>query len=437
MRDILITLFILGTIPYIFKRPYIGLLVYSWISYMNPHRLTWGFAHDLPFAALIVAVTLLSIVINKNELKKLPMDYSIIYIWLAWALWMNVAGVFAISIDPEYTKSEWIRAIKIQFVAFLSIMLLQSQKKVILLIWVIVISIGYYSVKGGIFTLLTAGGHIVFGPPDTFITGNNELAIATIMMIPLIWYLYQYNSNKYIKWALLFGLIFSVLTVIASYSRGALLAAAVVGLFFIIRSNRRLLILPLVLIMAVGIYSFMPDKYWDRMNTIQTYDEDASALGRINAWYFAFNIAKARPLVAGGFGAFDSQLFLVYAPEPDDFHDAHSIYFEVLGEQGFVGLALFLALGAMSLRMANKTRKKIKNIDEYKWAYDLLSMVYISILAYSVGGAFLGLAYFDLYYHLIGIVVLVKIIVEREQRKSEREGCSAGTNHTDKRTLKP
>ncbi len=81
------------------------------------------------------------------------------------------------------------------------------------------------------------------------------------------------------------------------------------------------------------------------MWTIRDYQEDSSSMGRINAWHFAANLAADRPVVGGGFQVFTPELFQKYAPNPTDFHDAHSIYFESLAEQGYVGLALFVLIG--------------------------------------------------------------------------------------------
>ena len=135
-------------------------------------------------------------------------------------------------------------------------------------------------------------------------------------------------------------------------------------------------------------------------------------MGRINAWWFAYEVALDRPLVGGGFRTFTRDLFVQYAPAPFDWHDAHSIYFEVLGEQGFVGLALFLMLGFMSLRLGTWIIRHARNHPDLRWATDLGAMLQVSLIGYAVGGAFLGLAYFDLYYHLVVLIILVKKQVE-------------------------
>jgi probable O-glycosylation ligase (exosortase A-associated) len=158
----------------------------------------------------------------------------------------------------------------------------------------------------------------------------------------------------------------------------------------------------------------MPDEFYERMDTIKTYNQDASAMGRINAWTFAWNLALDRPIVGGGFNTFDPELFKQYAPNPLDFHDAHSIYFEMLAEHGFVGLGLFIALFVAAFRNAGWLRRQAQDRPDLRWAGDLGSMVQVCIAGYAVGGAFLGLAYFDLPYHFVAFVVLARLFVERE-----------------------
>lgn len=121
----------------------------------------------------------------------------------------------------------------------------------------------------------------------------------------------------------------------------------------------------------------------------------------------------------GGFESFTAENYLRFAPNLYDpvtgkFQDAHSIYFEVLGEHGFIGLLAFLMLFFLAWRAANKIIKLTKSSAEQKWAHDLATMIQVSIVGYGVGGAFLGLAYFDLFYHLVVILALVLRIIEAQ-----------------------
>ena len=159
---------------------------------------------------------------------------------------------------------------------------------------------------------------------------------------------------------------------------------------------------------------YVPEKWYTRMGTITTYEQDASAMGRINAWHFAWNVASDRPFTGGGFQTFSPELFEIYAPNPDQYADAHSIYFEMLGEQGFIALGLFMALLTSCFLSLRKVKKDFKDVPSGDWLCNYSDMLQVSLIAYMVGGAFLGRAYFDLFYHLVCTIVVLKVLAKRE-----------------------
>jgi probable O-glycosylation ligase (exosortase A-associated) len=377
---------------------------------MNPHRLAYGFAHDFPVAALVGATVLASLLFTK-EPRRIPLT-PLTIVWIAFVAWMCLTTLFALVPDDAYDA--WNRMIKIQLFAFITLMLVTSRERLNGLVFVIAASLGFYGLKGGVFTVLTGGNLMVWGPPGSFIEGNNELALALVMIVPLLYYLQGITQRRWLKLGYWGVMAFSVLSILGSYSRGAFLATAAIVLFFVLKSNRKFLFAILFVITLPLALNFMPQEWHERMESIGEYHEDESALGRINAWWFAFNLAKDRPLVGGGFDTFDKDLFVKYAPEPNAFHDAHSIYFEVLGEHGFVGLALFLAIGVLALRNGTWIIRHTRDRPGLRWARDLAAMTQVSLIGYAVGGAFLGLAYFDLYYHLVGVLVMTRWLVARE-----------------------
>ncbi len=410
IRDFIVLAIILGSVPYILKRPHVGILMWAWVSYMNPHRLTWGFAHDFPVAAIVGGTFLVSLIISK-EPKKLPWS-PILYVWFTFIFWMNVTTVFALT--PDWAYREWNRAMKIQLMAILTLMVMRSRERINALVWVIALSIGFFGIKGGLFAIRTGGQFSVVGPPESFIAGNNEIGFALVMVLPLMRYLQMQLKKRWQVMAMGFIMLLCGLSILSTYSRGALLALAAMLGFLVWRSRKRGLMILVGILAIPAMLAFMPAQWSDRMNTIKTYQEDGSAMGRINAWWFAYNLVLDRPVVGGGFGAFTPELFYRYAPVPEDVHDAHSIYFEVLGEQGFVGLALFLTLGLMAFFSCRWIIQQTQRREKLRWAYDLGSMLQASLIGYGVGGAFLGLAYFDLPYHLIGLAILTKLFVARE-----------------------
>lgn len=418
MRDILITLIVFGALPYIFKKPYIGALMWVWISVMNPHTQGWGFATTFPFAAIIAGATLVSLFFSR-EAKNLPQT-SVLWVFLAFVLWMNVTTLFAY--HPELVYDQWNKVMKIMLMTFVTFMLIKKKEHVQLLIWVIVFSIGYYGIKGGIFTIRGGAEDRVWGPAATFIEGNNEVALAFIMTIPLMHYLQTISQNAWVRHGMTIAMLLTAVSAFGSHSRGAFVAITCMGVFLWLKSRQKLRLGLLMILTVPVLVLSMPEKWTERMDTINSYEEDASVRGRFNAWEMAYNLAKDRPLTGGGFEVTTRELFNLYAPDILDLpRAAHSIYFQALGEHGFVGLGLYLLLGLVTWNTGTWIIRKTRNLEESKWAYNLATMIQVSLIGFATGGAFLSLLYFDVPYYLMTAMVAVRVLVEKELKEKAGE----------------
>ncbi|RRQ22836.1 putative O-glycosylation ligase, exosortase A system-associated [Thiohalobacter thiocyanaticus] len=433
IRDIVVTLAVLALLPLILRRPWIGILAWSWIGYMNPHRLAYGFAREAPFAMLIGATTLVAMLFMKEKIR-FPWSRETIVL-LLFVLWMCLTTVF--SLQQEYSLLQLEKVVKIQVMTFITMILMLYRERLNLLVWVIVLSLGFYGVKGGIFTLMTGGGYHVMGPLGSFIGGNNELGLALIMILPLMRYLQLQRERKWQRNLFTLAMALTVIAILGTQSRGALVGLAVMAVVLIVKSRRRFTLLLLAALMVPVALTVMPESWFERMHTIQEYEEDQSAQGRINAWHFAVNLAQDRPLVGGGFEAFHWRNFRHYAPDPNDVKDAHSIYFEVLGEHGFAGLFIYLLLGFFAWRSATWVIRNTREREDLLWARDLAAMIQVSLAGYASAGAFLGLAYFDLYYHLIAMVVILRFLVRQQLQAAAEADSGAAAPAVSGRAARP
>ena len=401
MRDLLVTGIVFGLLPFIFKRPWVGILLWSWLGYMNPHRQAWGFAYNFNFALVVAVVTLLAFLFSKEKKEMLwTRETVLLLIFIGWMLTTTFFAFY-----PDYAWVQWNKVWKIQLMVFLTVMMIKDRQQLHWMIWVIALSLGFYGVKGGIFTIAHGGTFRVQGPAGTFIGGNNELALALVMTIPLIRYLHLQATQQWVRLGLASAMVLTGVAAIGSQSRGALLAMLCMGVFLWLKSRSKIFT-GIYMALAVVIMSMvMPQEWYDRMNTIQDYQNDQSAMGRINAWHTAFNVARDR-ITGGGFEMFQGPTFRQYAPDPWNVHDVHSIYFEVMGEHGFIGFALFVLLGIFAWLRARSVIQHAKNHPDRKWAADLVAMIQVSLIGYATGGSFLGMAYFDLTYHLLIVIVL-------------------------------
>ncbi|MFC0136115.1 putative O-glycosylation ligase, exosortase A system-associated [Massilia eurypsychrophila] len=423
MRDIIITLIVFGSLPFIFKRPYIGILMYIWISVMNPHRLSWGFAFSYPFAAIVAATTLVALLLTKDP-KQLPRS-SIVWTYLAFCVWMVVTTLFAFF--PAECTDLLIRMWKTAVMTVAMILLIKTRRQIYLVVCALCLSIGYYGAKGGVFTVASGGASTVWGPEGSYIEGNNEVALAFITIIPMMYFLVHETPNKWIKRGILAVMALCAMAALGSYSRGALVGIVAMMGYLWWKSPKKAVMGTVMVLLLPAAIAFMPDKWTARMDTINTYEQDESAMGRINAWKMATNLALERPLVGGGFHIWTGNIFALYAPNPNDVHAAHSIYFQVLGEHGFVGLGLYLLLATLAFRRCSWIVRMTAKRDDLKWAATLGTMIQVSLLGFAVGGAFLSLAYYDVPYYLMALVVCTGYLVENTL-KAEAAAARASAN---------
>ncbi len=400
MRDILITVMVFSLLPFILRNAWYGVLAWSWLSYMNPHKMAWGFAHTMPFAQIVAIFLLLSILMN-NEKKVLPAN-ALVVVWALFLLWNVICTIFAIY--PEFALEQLEQVLKIQLITLVTLLLMNNLLRINQLIWVIVFSIGFYSVKGGVFTLLTGGAYHVYGPEGSYIMENNTLAVAVLMIMPMMVYLYRFPPHPLVKKIMPICIFLSLVSVVGSQSRGAVLAIGAVGAFFWWQSKSKIVTGLVFVILGFFVVLFMPQSWHDRVASISEYQEDSSAMERLRAWEYSINIASHR-LTGGGFNNWSLENYAIYAPGAKKAFVAHSIYFGVLGESGWIGLALFLTVLFLVWRQLNRVIADTRDDPDRDDIHFLARMLKISMIAFMSGGAFLSMSYFDLAWHIMAITV--------------------------------
>lgn len=413
MRDLLLISFFAAAIPFVLKRPYLGALLMAWIGFMIPQSLTWGIGRSIPFAALGVALTVFSIMLHRDQVSfKTNATFVYVYIFLIWGA---ICTIFAI--HPDDAQQELIRFFKIQIVLFLTMLVITDKQKLLALVWAVAISLAFWGIKGGIFSILTAGAYRVWGPGMSFIQGNNEIGLALLMDIPLLFFLWQNTEHKWVKRGLAASIFLCTCAVVFTYSRGAFVGLVAMAGFLWLKSDKKLpLALVMVTLLAIAI-PFIPATLVDRISTIQNYQEDESAQGRLNAWASAINVANDR-ITGGGYRYVSETSYALYAPDPSMVNDAHSIFFEVIGETGWIGFTLFFLIHYSNWRLAKRIIRQNWRIPENEWAVRLARMTQVSCIAYYSGGAFLGLAYWDFPYYLMIFMLLTSYVLEKEKQQA-------------------
>lgn len=422
MRDFALLVLLCASLPVCFFQPYFGVLMWVWIAYFNPHRFTFGYMYDFPIAAAVAVPTMAGLLLNRRFNRPLLVRENLLLIAL-W-LWFCIVYVNA-SHEPFFAghmadaKYELVRISKILLMTFVIMLVTNSEKRLKWLFLVTSFSFGALALKGAIFGAATGGQFRVFGPPDTFIAENNAFGLALNMSLPFFYFLGRTEKNTLLRRALNIGFVAALICILLTYSRGGLLGLTAVLAFLAWRSKYRTLGAILLVTCTLVVVSFAPPQWVQRMETLRQEGVDMSAQQRLVSWGTTWNFVQDFPLMGGSFYALpDVAIFQKYQTRPlPGGHlssGPHSIYFQVLGEQGFIGFAIYFGLVACCLLTLWRLRRRTISIPQLQWISVYADIMTGSILGFLVSGAFLGFADFDLYYQVVASVCVLKVMFYRE-----------------------
>lgn len=408
-------------LPLALKNPHAGLLLWEWFTLMSPHREVYGPATYFQFN-LIVAVATLGMWLLSKE-KKVPPLSPVVVLFVCFVIWMVLAQLF--SLRPDHSWPFFDRFIRIMVFVWLMLAMTNTKYRIHAAVWILVVSLGYFGVRGGGFTLLTGGGFRVWGPPQSMIEDNNHLGLALVMVVPLMHYLRLYSEKKIVRLGLLGAMILTIMAILGTQSRGAFVALSVMVLFFWWYSNQRIKLALLGgLVLGVALF-FMPDSWYDRIATIGEATQDKSFQGRVDAWIIAFETAIHNPLTGAGFRVpYLQDVANQFTSEYREARAAHSIYFEILGSMGFVGLFLFLGVALSVLVASIRVDRAARRLVDMEWASDLARMSRASFLSYFIGAASMSMEFWEGYWVQVALMVNLQRLVREEQTRQKKEALN-------------
>ena len=430
MRDAIVLAIIVGSIPICFFRPFFGAMMWVWVAYFNPHRFTYGMAYDFPVSSVIAIPTLLGLLFFRKVNRGIfVLETVLLLVFWAWITitYINATQVPLFIDHVEDAELQLINVSKVLLMTIVLILVVTSKKRLDALFLVTAFSFGVLAIKGSLFGYSSGGGFRVYGPPDSFVYDNNDLGLALNMTLPVMYYMTREVESPRMRKLLWVAFYCSILTVILSYSRGALLGLSVVLGAIAMKSKHKLLAGALLAAFAVLILTFAPPAWMDRMGNFAHGELDESAEGRLHAWEFAWVFASQYPIMGGGFETFTPDLEARFTPQYK-FAGPHSIYFQTLGEQGFVGLGIFLLVLGGTFFGLWSMRRRVRGQPAFTWIVNYSNMLEICLLGYVVSGAFLPRAYFDLWFQLVASAALLKILYKQEMAAvvtEQAEGPSA------------
>ena len=411
MRDLILLAALVSVFPLILRAPVIGILTWIWITLMSPQREVYSFLAGFQLNFYFAVLTAIAWTFSKEK-KIAPMN-AITALVVLFGVWASITTYFALHYAFSYEI--WDRTMKTLILTLAVMTIANTKMRIQAVLWVTILSLGYFGVKGGGFVLLTGGAHHVFGPENSMIEDNNALGLALVMILPLMEYLRTTSEKYWVRTCLMLAMGLTIVAIIGTYSRGALASLAVMGLFYAVKSRAGLIPLVLGGLVVLALPSLVPASWFERMSTINTYDQDSSFEGRVAAWRTSVNIAKER-VTGGGFSSVNLDDVALAYPSPGSLtfgRAAHSIYFEVLGDHGFIGLVLFLMLLAAAWYNTAATLSFAKDRPELDWAAKLARMMQVSMIGFMTGGALLSMAYYDGFLIIVALTAALLLVVKK------------------------
>ena len=437
MRDLVFVAFLLAFFGMGFRKPFLFVLVYAYIDIVSPQRLTYLLLNSVPISLIAVGLSVLGwlAIDDKRDVRVAPRQLMIVLL-LAYCFYTTKNADFKVE---ALDKWDWVWK-ALAFAAFLPLTL-RTKLRIESLLLFMILSAASIIIVGGIKTLGSGGG---YGELNLMVANNSGLyegstiSTVAIAIIPLIVWFMRFGTIFPPDWKVkgfCIALIFACLLIpIGTSTRTGLLCIGLVALLMLRDTRRKFVYLAALGCLGLVAVPFLPSAFTERMGTIKTYKADASASTRLAVWQWTMDYAKTHPL-GGGFEAYRQnhiryekvavesdgagQATVDRSLEVDKARAYHSAYFEMLGEQGYPGLALWLTINLLGIFRMEVLRQRYRTPEPgQEWVAPLASALQTAHIVYMLGATFIAIAFQPFVYMLIGAQIGLDTYMARKREEA-------------------
>lgn len=434
MRDLAFIGFLAAFIGLGFKRPFLFVLAYAYIDIVTPQNLSYYLLNSIPISLITFGLAFLSwLVVDKKEGTVVAPRQVLLLMLYVYALFTTMNADFELEAQAKW---DWVGKALI-FAIFLPLTL-RTKLRIEALAVFMTLSAASIIIVGGIKTLASGGGYGVLNLMNTNNSGlyeSSTISCVAIAIIPLILYLMKNGTIFPPDWRVrLFcgALIFSCMLIpVGTEARTGLICIAVLGLLTLLHTKRRMLYLTCIAVAGLITVPLLPDSFTKRMDTLNEFQADSSASTRVAVWKWTLEYVEKHPL-GGGFDAYRANSVRYEAVKQegsggvienkatlveDKGRAYHSAYFEMLGEQGWPGLIMWLMINLGGIyRMEVLRRRYAKRAeDDGHWISNLALALQQGQIIYLAGAVFIGMAYQPFIYMLIGMQIGLDGVARRKE----------------------
>ena len=434
MLNLFLTSFVTAFFAAGIRRPFLFVLAYAYIDILAPQKVSWGFLQSIPISliAFIGAVTAWAVADDKTGMRLSPRQLLLLLLLIYCGLTTRSADF------PEEALDKWSWVWKALVFALFLPLTVRTRLRIEALALTMVLSLACIVIGGGIKTIASGGGGYgtlrLLVNDNTGIYEGSTLSMVAVATIPLIVWLARFGTIfRPGKLVTLFALALGFaccLIPIGTQTRTGLICLVILIALSLRSVKRPLLYIGVIAGLASVAVPFLPQSYLDRMNTIENHKSDQSASTRMAVWMWTIDFAKTHPF-GGGFDAFRQNRVsydTVKAENAGDNNTAietqrieekarayHSGYFEMLGEQGYPGLAMWLLLHISGIVQLELIQRRLRRMTDAISRSDrsLALALQSGHFVYMFGALFVGIAFQPFIFMLIGLQIALAMQVSR------------------------
>ncbi len=424
LRGMLIIVLMISGFAAVMLKPKVGVIVTFLLAILRDGFLYTWFPpiYDLHLPQIVIILTLVSWLIHSKEYP-LRFNADVVLIALFFIVVCSTRFFAGTPINDHPLVNENLRIV---IIFFLVIQLMRTPRDVKTMLWLFVGMAlflelrAYYFYKTDLMDIAL---------PDYVYINRNGFAGLLAYTLPIAYMLGNASKGKLPRFLGIATALWCVIGVILTYSRAGLLGM-LAGIGALILLEKRKVKLALIVgLLTLLILPRLSEKYLGRVETIETYQEDASAMGRVATNYAALEMFKANPFLGVGAGNFND-VFIDYTPVEylkwvEEGKSIHNIMMQVASETGLLGLVIFLPLMWGGFR--NSFVKVPEDYPDRAEAVNLLRMLRVAFFVAFLTAQFGQGGYHGSLYNLLPFVSVMRLnIVEfRDNKKKQgrREGA--------------
>ena len=442
MRDLVFVAYVAAILLLAFNRPFIFTLVYAYIDICSPQRLSYFMLNSVPLSLIVFGLAVIGFLVSddKHNVRISP-RWALLVVLLIYCGYTTTVAV-----EPVAALDKWSWVWKaLVFAAFLPLTL-TTRLRIEALVLTMVLCVSALIVTGAIKTLAGGGGYgvlVLLIYDNSGLFEGSIISCVAITVIPLILWLAKHGTIFKPDWRVRIyaaALIFSCMLIpVGTQARTGLICVAVLGLLMLRFVRFRFAYLAAIALLGAASIPFLPASLTQRAETIKDYKQDESAYTRIAIWKWTWEFAKTHPM-GGGFNSYlqnHIQYDIKQKKDPNNRYDDyvvegetkqivdsgrafHSSYFEMLGEQGYPGLVIWLIIhvgGIWRMEMLSRLYRRRK-LDGEEWIAPLATALQNAHIVYLIGCLFVGIAFQPFVYMLVALQISLDTYLARRRKEA-------------------